>query len=187
MRWLVSLTQWTWIWATSRRQWRTGKPDMLQSMVSERVRYVTEQQQLRESSKMTLWIWDATFHGWWIWCLYRKMKGDRHWGALLLRGWVFLSPFCRCRNWGQEACNTLSPSDEWQGHPNWFLSDSKPKILSTVLWLSIHWEVLSGVQRRHLDNKPRFFCTKECGKSIAWTLLLTPWAVKLWGKFYISR
>jgi len=66
--------------------------------------------------------------------LYRKMKGDRHWGALLLRGWVFLSPFCRCRNWGQEACNTRSPSDEWQGHPNWFLSDSKPKILSTVLW-----------------------------------------------------
>ena len=30
--WLASLTQWTWIWAKSRRQWRTGKPGVLQSM-----------------------------------------------------------------------------------------------------------------------------------------------------------
>ena len=33
MRWLDemvrSLTQWTWIWANSRRWWRTGKPGML--------------------------------------------------------------------------------------------------------------------------------------------------------------
>ena len=27
--WMPSLTQWIWIWANSRRQWRTGKPDML--------------------------------------------------------------------------------------------------------------------------------------------------------------
>ena len=30
--WMASLTQWTWVWAGSRRQWRTGKPGMLQSM-----------------------------------------------------------------------------------------------------------------------------------------------------------
>ena len=29
--------QWTWIWANSGRQWRTGEPGMLQSMVSQRV------------------------------------------------------------------------------------------------------------------------------------------------------
>ena len=28
----ASLTQWTWVWANSRRQWRTGKPGMLQFM-----------------------------------------------------------------------------------------------------------------------------------------------------------
>ena len=28
--WMASLTQWTWVWANSRRQWRTGKPGMLQ-------------------------------------------------------------------------------------------------------------------------------------------------------------
>ena len=30
--WMASLTQWTWIWASARRQWRTGKPGTLQSM-----------------------------------------------------------------------------------------------------------------------------------------------------------
>ena len=35
--WMASLTQWTWVWASSRRWWRIGKPGMLQSMGSERV------------------------------------------------------------------------------------------------------------------------------------------------------
>ena len=30
--WMVSLTQWIWVCASSRRWWRTGKPGMLQSM-----------------------------------------------------------------------------------------------------------------------------------------------------------
>ena len=30
--WMASLTQWTWVWANSGRQWRTGKLGMLQSM-----------------------------------------------------------------------------------------------------------------------------------------------------------
>ena len=30
--WMVSSTQWTWIWANSGRQWRTGKPGLLQDM-----------------------------------------------------------------------------------------------------------------------------------------------------------
>ena len=45
--WMASLIQWTWVWANSRRQWRTGKPGVLQSMGSQRVRHdlVTERQQ----------------------------------------------------------------------------------------------------------------------------------------------
>ena len=35
--WMVSLTQWTWVWVNSWRQWRTGKPGMLQSMGSQKV------------------------------------------------------------------------------------------------------------------------------------------------------
>ena len=46
--WMASLTQWTWIWANSGRQWRTWKPDMLQPMGSQIVRHdlVIEQQQI---------------------------------------------------------------------------------------------------------------------------------------------
>ena len=44
--WMASSTQWTWVWGNSRRQCRTGKPGMLQSMGLHGVGYdlVTEQQ-----------------------------------------------------------------------------------------------------------------------------------------------
>ena len=45
--WMASPTLWTWVWASSRRWWRTGKPDLLRSTGLQRVRHdwVTEQQQ----------------------------------------------------------------------------------------------------------------------------------------------
>ena len=45
--WMASPTQWTWVWANSRRWWRTGKPGMLQSMVLQRAghNWATEQHQ----------------------------------------------------------------------------------------------------------------------------------------------
>ena len=44
--WMAPPTQWTWVWANSRSCWRAGKPDMLQSMGSEKIRHdwATEQQ-----------------------------------------------------------------------------------------------------------------------------------------------
>ena len=49
MKWLNGHepTQWTWIWANFRRWWGTGRPSVLQSMGSQRVRHdwATEQQQ----------------------------------------------------------------------------------------------------------------------------------------------
>ena len=48
MRWLDGIIKkWTWVWASSRRWWRTGKPDVLQFTGSQRVGHdlVTEQQQ----------------------------------------------------------------------------------------------------------------------------------------------
>ena len=46
--WVASPTWWMWVWASSRRWWRTGKPVVLQSMGLERVKldWATEQQQL---------------------------------------------------------------------------------------------------------------------------------------------
>ena len=42
--WMASLTQWTWVWGDSRSWWWTGRPGMLQSMGSQRIRHdsVTE-------------------------------------------------------------------------------------------------------------------------------------------------
>ena len=42
--WMASLNWWTWVWTRSGRWWWTGKPGMLQSMGSQRVRHdkVTE-------------------------------------------------------------------------------------------------------------------------------------------------
>ena len=42
--WMVSLTQWTWVWASSGSWWWTEKPGVLQSMGSRRVghEWVTE-------------------------------------------------------------------------------------------------------------------------------------------------
>ena len=47
--WMASLTQWTWVWTNSGRQWRTGKPGVLQSMGLQRIGHhlLTEQQQQR--------------------------------------------------------------------------------------------------------------------------------------------
>ena len=45
--WMTSPTQWTWVWASSRRWWRTRKPGMLRSVGSQRVghEWATEQQE----------------------------------------------------------------------------------------------------------------------------------------------
>ena len=47
--WMASPTQWTWVWASSRSRWWTGKPGMLQSMGSQKVRHnwATELSQLK--------------------------------------------------------------------------------------------------------------------------------------------
>ena len=49
--WMASPTQRTWIWASSRRQWRTEEPGELQSMGLQRIRHnlATEQQQQDET------------------------------------------------------------------------------------------------------------------------------------------
>ena len=58
MSWLTSSNRWTWVWANSGRQWRTGMPGMLQSMGLERVRYdwMIEQQQQHKRKRNQGWI-----------------------------------------------------------------------------------------------------------------------------------
>ena len=52
--WVASPTQWTWVWANSGRWWRTGKPGVLQSVRSQRVRchWATEKPQQSPAVQM---------------------------------------------------------------------------------------------------------------------------------------
>ena len=59
--WMASPSQWTWVWASSGRWWRTGKPGVLQSTGSQRVRHnwATEQQQLQMNKSLDGYLeWD---------------------------------------------------------------------------------------------------------------------------------
>ena len=76
--WMASPTWWTWVWASSRRWWRTGKPGVLQSMESQRVGHD--------------WVNELN---WLIWEHYPIIWNTptRIWGASanILLGWLTLS------------------------------------------------------------------------------------------------
>ena len=57
--WMASPTRWTWVWANSRRGWRTGRPGVLQSTGLRRVRHdwATEQQVFSCSEGASIHIW----------------------------------------------------------------------------------------------------------------------------------
>ena len=52
--WMTSLTQWTWVWANSRRQWRTGKCVLL-SMRSQRVGHDLATEHHHQISPLSSW------------------------------------------------------------------------------------------------------------------------------------
>ena len=62
--WLASLTQWTWVWASSRRWWRAGKPGVLQSMdMTEQLTREGKVRRLKRSrDKYTYWLWPSKVH-----------------------------------------------------------------------------------------------------------------------------
>ena len=74
--WTASLTQWTWVWVNSGNWWWTGRPDMLQSMGSQRVghNWVTELNWTED-----LWLielgcyWSSLHKNVFIVCLKKKI------------------------------------------------------------------------------------------------------------------
>ena len=50
--WMASPTQWTWVWASFRSWWWTGKPDVLQPIVLQRIRH--------ELNWTELLLWDRS-------------------------------------------------------------------------------------------------------------------------------
>ena len=79
--WMASPTQWTWVWVNSGRQWRTGRPDMLQSMGLQRVRHESRHEWVAEKQQKLvpkLFGIRDQFHG--------RQFFDR-WGGEMVWGW----------------------------------------------------------------------------------------------------
>ena len=55
--WMASLTRWTWVWISSRSWWWTGKPDVLQSMGSQKVRHSCASELIHW--KESCWNWSS--------------------------------------------------------------------------------------------------------------------------------
>ena len=69
--WMASLTQWTWVWVNSGSWWWTGRPGVLQSMGSQRVRHdwATE----LNWTDAHVWIWELDYKESWVlknWCFW---------------------------------------------------------------------------------------------------------------------
>ena len=60
--WRTSLTQCTWIWGNSRRQWRTEEPGMLQPMGSQTVRDNLAAEQHKDPEKPHSSRWESMGH-----------------------------------------------------------------------------------------------------------------------------
>ena len=63
--WMASPTQWTWVWVDSGNWWWTGRPSMLQSMGSQRVRHdwetewtdwMTDWLSLQDQDQISVWL-----------------------------------------------------------------------------------------------------------------------------------
>ena len=100
--WMASLTQWTWFWANSWRQWRTGKPSVLQSMGLQRIRhYCSTEKQFVIYMYGPIWkisliesclsFYVFTSFSFPTLCLSLLMRKLHVWFLLSLGGMVFIS------------------------------------------------------------------------------------------------
>ena len=103
--WMASPTQWTWVWASSRRWWRTGKPGALQSMGSQSwtrlsnwtTKHLDCFAVVKKNSVSYHYIYSllfaflpfcfSSFDG----CLKGKLLGQKVWILFLKIYWVFLN------------------------------------------------------------------------------------------------
>ena len=57
--WMASLTQWTWVWVSSRSWWWTGRPDVLQSMGSQSRTWLSDWTGTGAVEQLAFWeVWN---------------------------------------------------------------------------------------------------------------------------------
>ena len=64
--WMASPTQWIWVWANSGRQWRTGKPGVLQLIGSQRIVHDIQTEQQKHIHGYYSTVNTTVQHGWWL-------------------------------------------------------------------------------------------------------------------------
>ena len=76
---MALLTQWTWVWASSRRWWRTGKPGVLQSVGSQRAGHdwTTTRSQYFLSGHLSQVLIPWRTHKLYIVYLKKSVQGER--------------------------------------------------------------------------------------------------------------
>ena len=131
--WMASPAQWTWVWANSGREWRTGKPGLLQSMGLQRFGHdlATEQQQYIHSNNLPAWDSPGTnshkLKEIYIWCILTDLGKDLF---LIDLGWcavIFLFFFRshqEIQNFSAAILKPQSPTEVML--VNDFLSDFYP-------------------------------------------------------------
>ena len=83
--WMASLTQWTWVRANSRIQWRTGKTGMLHSMGLQEWDTTATEQQMETLIRCGLWTQGG---------MNRKSKEDLKMVKYMLPWWYTLLYIC---------------------------------------------------------------------------------------------
>ena len=140
--WMASLTQWTWVWASSGSWWWTGKPGVLQSTGSQRVRHDwTTEQQLSNSQRQ---------------CRMVVAKG---WGEMKWRSALWMKDFRWKEFWSwlevmvaqPRECTNTAESCSW----NWF----RQSIVRYVYFGTIRNNFLNdqtkNITIRHKSNKSK--------------------------------
>ena len=125
--WMASPTQWTWVTANSRRQWRTEEPGMLQSMGSQRVGHnlATKQQQqsciLSDNSAYTGGLLTVEWNN--LSCFYKStqtMLAEHHATHALHTSCSLLFVIClqtrRSLRVGTESDLQPNPGGTWYKH-----------------------------------------------------------------------
>jgi len=101
--WMASLIQWTWVWARSGSRWWTGRPDVLQSMGSQRVGHnerlnwrswkirkdwetTVRPEETQETQLDTMWVLDGILGRSVLWLVLCKSSCEHMFSVLLSNG-----------------------------------------------------------------------------------------------------
>ena len=105
--WMASLTQWTWVWVSSRSWWWTGKPGMLQSMGSQRVRHdwVTELNWITQWKNIKLYKQNEN-NGETPWPPSRQASGSSHYTFVYILSYTFGETITQWNLFGGQSGNT---------------------------------------------------------------------------------